>query len=69
MSELRRSGKCVNKPDINAKSYKITTPSGEQVIVKNLTKWSKENGFNSSSVRNVASGLRDSHFGYRIEAA
>lgn len=44
MSELRRSGKCVNKPNINAKTYRIIAPDGTETLIKNLSKWSKEKG-------------------------
>jgi hypothetical protein len=65
----RANGNIKNAPDINAKSYKVTTPSGEQMIIKNLSKWSKEVGLNHGSVQNVANGKRTSIYGYRIEAA
>jgi hypothetical protein len=69
MKQNRANGTCVNKPDVNAKVYKITTPDGKTFTVKNLTKWSSEVGLNHGSVKKVAEGKRNSIFGYRIELA
>jgi hypothetical protein len=67
MKENRANGKCVNKPDQNAKVYKIVAPDGTMSTIRNLSKWAKETGLNEGSVRRVANGHRTSIFGYRIE--
>ncbi len=66
MSRNRRAGICVNKPDINAKQYVVTKPDGTEEIITNLRQWTRANGLNEDSVRNVVAGKRNSIYGYKV---
>lgn len=63
----RRSGRVVNKPNVNAKQYNITAPDGTVNTITNLRAWAESMGFNYKAVRNVACGNRNSHYGYKVE--
>jgi hypothetical protein len=45
----------------NSKKWLITKPDGEELEIKNLQKYCKENNLNASKMCSVASGLRKHH--------
>jgi hypothetical protein len=50
--------------DRNSKIYKIISPEGKLLIIKNLTKYSKENNLNPIMMSRVSRGLAKKHKGY-----
>lgn len=49
-----------------AKEYVFTSPTGEVVIVYNISKFSRENGLNGGHMSMVFTGKRKSHKGWRL---
>ena len=47
-----------------SKTWMVTTPSGEQLIITNLFLWCKEQNLSPSAMSMVASGKRKHHKGY-----
>ena len=45
----------------NSRKWLITKPNGEELEIKNLQKYCKENNLNNSKMCSVASGLRKHH--------
>jgi hypothetical protein len=45
----------------NSRKWLITKPNGEELEIKNLQKYCKENNLNTSKMCSVASGLRKHH--------
>ena len=41
--------------------WKLTFVNGNEIIILNLNKWSRENGYNYSNIRQIASGKRNHH--------
>jgi hypothetical protein len=41
--------------------WKLTFVNGNEIIILNLNKWSRENGYNCSNIRQIASGKRNRH--------
>ena len=63
------SSDCIKRRSQNkSKTYKITEPTGEVLIVKNLTKFCKERNLNQGNMNNVALGRYKSSKGYKVEA-
>ena len=66
LSESRK-GKLPSKESLEKRSakrsywWKLTFMNGTEIIVHNLNKWSKENGYSMSSVAHIASGYRKRH--------
>ena len=51
-----------------AKLWIITLPSGEEILVKNLNKFCKENGLAQGNMATVASGKKKSCKGHKVRA-
>lgn len=49
----------------NSKIYKLISPSGEILEIKNLTKFSKENNLNIGCMQQVVSGRNKTHKGWK----
>ena len=49
-----------------AKEWVFLSPTNEQITVTSLRKFCRENGLNSGSMSEVATGNRISHKGWRI---
>lgn len=49
-----------------AKLWIITLPSGEEILVKNLNKFCKENGLAQGNMANVAAGKKNSCKGHKV---
>lgn len=49
-----------------SKSWLIITPKNEQLIIKNLTKFCRDNNLQQSCMGRVSSGERKSHRGYKV---
>jgi len=41
--------------------WKLTFVNGNEIIILNLNKWSRENGYNCSNIRQIAFGKRNRH--------
>jgi hypothetical protein len=50
-----------------AKNYIITTPNGETVEIRNLTKFCRENGLTRTRMQHVAWGNKNHHKGYKCK--
>jgi group I intron endonuclease len=50
----------------SSKMYKIISPTGEELIIKNLTAFCRENGLLGSVLSDVACGRRKSHKGWKV---
>lgn len=48
-------------------TYKITTPLNEEVIVKNLNQYCKDNDLDQATMTNVANGKWKTHKRYKVE--
>jgi len=49
----------------NSKEYKLISPQGELVEIKNLTKFAKENNLNIGCLHHVVAGRNKSHKGWK----
>ena len=69
MRRNRRNGTVVNKPNINAKTYRIIAQDGAVEQVHNLRAWARNNGHCYEAARRVATNgkYRKTYKGYRIE--
>lgn len=66
---LDRSKQHVAKiTDSLSRDWVVTSPAGEMIEVRNLTKWAKENGLQASKLYAVANGHRSHHKGFRVSA-
>lgn len=54
--------------DAFAKLWIVTLPSGEEILVKNLNKFCKENGLSQGNMATVASGKKKSCKGHKVRA-
>lgn len=52
----------------NSKEYKLVSPKGEIVKIKNLTKFAKENNLSIGCLQQVVSGRNKSHRGWKNAA-
>lgn len=48
-------------------TYKLTSNDGKEIIVNNLTQFSKENNLQQSNLFKVVKGERDNHKGWKCE--
>lgn len=49
----------------NSKQYKLISPEGEIIKIKNLTKFAKENNLNIGCLQHVVAGRNKSHKGWK----
>jgi hypothetical protein len=49
----------------NSKEYKLISPEGKSIEIKNLTKFAKENSLNIGCLRQVIAGRNKSHRGWK----
>lgn len=54
--------------DKNSKEYKLISPQGEIVEIKNLTKFAKENNLSIGCLQHVVNGRNKSHKGWKNAA-
>ena len=47
--------------------WKLTSPSGQEIIVINLAKWARENGFKKQALLRVWYGLRSHCRGWKVQ--
>jgi hypothetical protein len=52
--------------EANEKTWKITTPEGEEVIITNLRQYSLERGLDPGNMMHVARGRQKQHKGYKV---
>jgi len=52
-----------------SKTYIVTTPSGEELTVTNLSAFAREHGLSQGTLRMTAVGIRQSHKGYSCRFA
>ena len=53
--------------DCASRWYKLSFPDGTEMVLKNLTKYARENGIEPRHLHRVASGVRSSYKGIKIE--
>jgi hypothetical protein len=58
--QLGRRGACSH----NSLTYLVTTPNGDQLLIKGLTQFCRENDLNTSALVAVSKGKRSHHKGY-----
>lgn len=52
--------------EANEKTWKIITPEGEEIIIKNLRQYSLERGLDPGNMMHVAAGRLKHHKGYKV---
>tara|TARA_B110000908_G_C9812017_1_gene253357 strand:+ start:132 stop:506 length:375 start_codon:yes stop_codon:yes gene_type:complete len=56
-----------NNGEAHAKTYIITNPNGEVFIIRNLSKFCRENDLNTGTMCTVAKGIYTQHKGYKVK--
>lgn len=52
--------------EANEKTWKVITPEGEEIIIKNLRQYSLERGLDPGNMMHVARGRQKHHKGYKV---